>query len=253
MIEIGGLLTVYSGAAYSLRLSVFEIGAGALQTAFTQPGAEKLRDFCRGSGPSAADGQPVFCTGFWRRSGRSIFLLQEAGQLPWMPAALGAAVCVLLLAVVPTAFLFHSCLIEQKSFRDGPAPQHGTAEGAAGEDSVSHGGVSGGLRGSGGGDLWNLRISGGGADGGVCGTGLQLAFLMQTADRIEAAVLISGVHSRSGSVFRGADGSVLSVQQQTGRRCQTLGFFLYPEPSGQRQKRAGSLVRRRHRGGFLPV
>lgn len=189
MIEIGGLLTVYSGAAYSLRLSVLEIGAGALQTVFTQLVRKNFGIFAVGLAHLLLM-DSLFLYRILAQIRPVNFLLQEAGQLPWMPAALGAAVCVLLLAVVPTAFVFHSCLIEQKSFRDGRHRSMELLKGRLGKT------------------LFRMAAclaacaAAAAVIYGICvflaaaltvvfvERDLQLAFLMQTADRIEAAVLI---------------------------------------------------------------
>lgn len=115
--EIGGLLTVYSGAAYSLRLPFGEIFLGAFRKLVDEVKHRNFRLF----GIGLANYVLVNLYYLYRMLSHVKplnFVMKElwASRL----ARLGVILVLIILAalIVPSVFSFHGCMIEQKSYRD---------------------------------------------------------------------------------------------------------------------------------------
>lgn len=189
MMEIGGLITVYSGAAYSLRVSVPEIFLGAFGKVADEI---RRRNF------------PLFGIGFtnyvlvnlyyFYRMLTHIkpvdFVMKEMLNSPYWRFFLFAAIAVLMALAVPAMFTFHGCMIEQKFYRDSKNRSLKLLKGRAGQMTARQVGVQLGLAAG-----FIITYAGCVIAAAVCivvfvEKDLQLAFLMQTVDRLEWVFLL---------------------------------------------------------------
>ncbi len=115
--EIGGLVTVYSGAAYSLRLSLFQIFAGAVKKLIDEVKQGNYSLFLVGM----ANYVLVNLCYIYRILTHVKPMNFVAGEL-WQSVFARFTLLVFLAAfvalVVPGVFTFHGCMIEQKLFQD---------------------------------------------------------------------------------------------------------------------------------------
>jgi len=117
MIEIGGLITVYSGAAYSLRVSVPEIFLGALEKTADEIRRRNFALF--GIGLIHYVLVNLYYVYRMLTHIKPLdFVMKEMIQSPWWRLGLLAVLAVSMALAVPALFVFHGCMIEQKSYGD---------------------------------------------------------------------------------------------------------------------------------------
>lgn len=115
--EIGGLVTVYSGAAYSLRLSLFQVFAGAVKILIDEVKQGNYSLFLVGM----ANYVLVNLCYIYRiltHVKPMNFVAGELWQSVFARFTLIVFLAVFVVLVVPGVFTFHGCMIEQKSYQD---------------------------------------------------------------------------------------------------------------------------------------
>lgn len=117
LMEIGGLITVYSGAAYSLCLPFGEIFLGAAKKLADEVKRRNFRLFIIG----IANYFLVNLYYLYRMLSHVKplnFVVKELKASPWAGTGLVLVLAVFIALVIPSVFVFHGCMIEQKSYRD---------------------------------------------------------------------------------------------------------------------------------------
>lgn len=117
LIEIGGLLTAFSGAAYFQKMSPLDILLGG----FTKLGDEVRRKNVRLLGIALIDYVLTNLYLLYRvltHVKPLNFVMMAVISEPLPRFILCVVLILFVLLAVPTIFVFHGCMIEQKSFRD---------------------------------------------------------------------------------------------------------------------------------------
>ncbi|MCI8726815.1 MAG: glycerophosphodiester phosphodiesterase [Hungatella sp.] len=117
LLEIGGLITLYSGAAYSLCLPLGEIFLGAAGKLADELKAGNFRLFVLG----LANYILVNLYYLYRTLSHVKplnFVMKELWASPLTRLGLLLVLVGLAALVIPSVFSFHGCMIEQKSYRD---------------------------------------------------------------------------------------------------------------------------------------
>ena len=117
MIEVGGLVTAYTSAAYSVRLKPMDIFLG---------GIEKLADEVKRKNirlvfVTVVDMVLINSYYLYRiltRVKPLDFMMKAMMEEAWMRGILAAAVILAVMIAVPAVFVLHGCMVEQKTFRD---------------------------------------------------------------------------------------------------------------------------------------
>lgn len=118
MIEAGGLVAAYWGAACSLKLSAIQILLQGLRNGIWQIRDRNFRLF-------AVAGADFFLLNLFYlyRTLTHVkpvnFVLEEILAYVWGKAAVFLLLVLCISAVIPSYFVFHECMIEQKSYNDG--------------------------------------------------------------------------------------------------------------------------------------
>lgn len=117
VLEIGGLITVYSGAAYSLCIPFGEI--------FLEAARKVADEVKRGNVQILLVGLANYVLVNLYYLYRVLshvkplnFVVKEMWASPWARVGIFLVLSCFTALVIPSVFLFHGCMIEQKSYRD---------------------------------------------------------------------------------------------------------------------------------------
>lgn len=128
MVEAGSLVAAYSGAMYSLKVSASQMFIQGIRSAARQLERKNFRLFF----VVLADFFLMNLFYFYRTLTHVKplnFVIEEMSGHPVIWAAVAAVICGCVAAVIPTYFVFHQCMIEQKFYRDGKAESIGMLKG----------------------------------------------------------------------------------------------------------------------------
>lgn len=120
MTEAGGLVTAYSAAVYSLRLSGLQIFTQGLQSAIQQVRRKNFGLFA----VVLADFLLMNLVYLYRALTHIKpvdFVIEEMAGRPGIWGAVALAVCGCVAGVIPAYFAFHQCMVDQKFYRDARA------------------------------------------------------------------------------------------------------------------------------------
>lgn len=117
LIEAGGLVTAYSSAAYSRRISAMDILLGGIgNLAFLVK-----RKNIKLAGVIAVEMTLIYSFYIYRiltHVKPLDFMMKEMLMEPWVRILMIVVTVLFLLIAIPTTFAIHGCMIEQKSFGD---------------------------------------------------------------------------------------------------------------------------------------
>lgn len=117
MVEAGGLIMAYSGAVYSLKMPAQRIFFEGIRSAKEQIEKKNFRLFA----VCAADFFLMNIFYLYRTLTHVKpvnFVIQEMSGSPFLKGGIVLFVGLCLWAVIPTYFVFHGCMVEQKSYGD---------------------------------------------------------------------------------------------------------------------------------------
>ncbi len=117
VMEIGGLITVYSGAAYSLCIPFGEILPGAVRKVVDEVKRGNVQLLVIG----LANYVLVDLYYLYRMLSHVKpfnFVVKEMWASSWARVGIVLVLAVFVILVIPSVFVFHGCMIEQKSYRD---------------------------------------------------------------------------------------------------------------------------------------
>lgn len=118
MIEIGGLITAYSAGAYSLRLKPADIFTRGVRNLIDELKKKNFKLIGVAFVQFA-----LINTYFIYRVLTHVkplnFLMKTMMEQPWMRMLLLAGIILFIVIALPSAFLLHGCMIEQKSYQGG--------------------------------------------------------------------------------------------------------------------------------------
>lgn len=120
MVEAGGLIAAYSAAVYSLRLSGLQMFVQGLQSTVQQIRRKNFLLFAVVLADYLLMNLAYVCRALTHVKPLDFVIGEMLGQ-PAIWAAAVAVVCCCVAAVIPTYFVFHQCMVEQKFYRDGRA------------------------------------------------------------------------------------------------------------------------------------
>lgn len=118
MIEVGALITAYSGAAYSLRPGPVDIFLGGIQTLVDEAKKKNIKLV----GVVIAQLTLInlyFICRILTHVKPLDFVMKTMLSEPWGKPLVAVLLAAVILTAVPAAFAIHGCMIEQKSFQGG--------------------------------------------------------------------------------------------------------------------------------------
>ncbi|MEG2350624.1 MAG: glycerophosphodiester phosphodiesterase family protein, partial [Hungatella sp.] len=117
LVEIGSLITAYSGAAYSMHIGPMELLFGGIHNLMD----EIRRKNAALVGIALIDVTLInfyFCYRILNHVKPLDFILKVMLEKMWVCVLLLVLLILFIVIAIPTIFTFHGCMIEQKSFRD---------------------------------------------------------------------------------------------------------------------------------------
>lgn len=117
MVEAGGLTAAYSGAVYSLKMPVWQIFLEGIRNTKEQLEKKNFRLFA----VVAADFFLMNIVYLYRTLTHVKpvnFVIEEMSGNLFLQGGAFLFICLCVRGVIPTYFIFHGCMVEQKSYRD---------------------------------------------------------------------------------------------------------------------------------------